>query len=70
MPLIHGLEQKELDKIKNSAPVEDKPSKGIPNFWLNVLQNSTRNMIFKNDEPILCYLNDIRLEIHTDPHVR
>lgn len=40
--------------------------KGIPNFWLETLQafRITAEMIQEHDEPVLAYLQDIRVRMH------
>lgn len=43
--------------------------KGIPNFWLETLNNSSMTGAFDCDRTALKYLNDIQLELNTDPNL-
>uniref|UniRef100_A0A915E1E0 Nucleosome assembly protein n=1 Tax=Ditylenchus dipsaci TaxID=166011 RepID=A0A915E1E0_9BILA len=59
----------ELQKLENNAPVEGTPSKGVPGFWFYALNNASQisDMIHEYDAPILKFLVDISLQVHTDP---
>lgn len=58
------------ESLATTAEVEtvSADSKGIPNFWLNVLQNDREleKLIQKEDEEVLKYLMDIRVNIKDD----
>lgn len=41
--------------------------KGIPNFWLETLNNSSMTGAYECDRLALKYLNDIQLDLGTDP---
>lgn len=43
------------------------PIKGIPNFWLETLNNSSMTGTFECDRPALKYLKDIQLDLSSDP---
>uniref|UniRef100_A0A915CPD5 Uncharacterized protein n=1 Tax=Ditylenchus dipsaci TaxID=166011 RepID=A0A915CPD5_9BILA len=68
-PLIHNLDEDELQKLENNAPVEGTPSKGVPGFCFYALNNASQisDMIHEYDAPILKFLVDISLQVHTDP---
>jgi len=70
VPLINELDQEELQRIENNAPVEQgNYSKGVPGFWYNVLNmTQVADIIQDYDVPIIKeYLEDITTEIHTNP---
>lgn len=43
--------------------------KGIPNFWLEALHNSSMTGAYECDRSALKYLNDIQLEMNMDPNL-
>lgn len=43
--------------------------KGIPNFWLETLNNSSMTGTFDCDRPALKYLSDIQLELSTETNL-
>lgn len=43
--------------------------KGIPNFWLETLNNSSMTGTFECDRPALKYLKDIQLDLSSDTHL-
>ncbi|CAH8485736.1 unnamed protein product [Dicrocoelium dendriticum] len=51
-----------------SKPNEDDHSKGIPEFWLQVLKNAplASELIQEHDEKILRHLTDIKCTLHSD----
>ncbi|KAI1716609.1 nucleosome assembly protein (NAP) domain-containing protein [Ditylenchus destructor] len=69
VPLVHGLGEEELQKLEKEAPIEGTPSKGIPEFWYNALNNTSQlgEMMHEYDVPILKYLFDITTEVHSEP---
>jgi len=64
------------EKKENEKRTEDKEDeeededdeKGVPNFWLEVLQSSSRfeHLILEQDEPVLEYLVDIRVRMERE----
>jgi len=58
-------EEEEGEKPKAS----EQPLKGIPDFWLTVLQNNdyVAQMIEEHDLPILQHVTDITVEYFTEP---
>lgn len=69
IPLIHGASDELLKKLEDEAPIEGKPSKGIPEFWYHVLNNVAQisDIIHEADVPILKHLCDITADVHTQP---
>jgi hypothetical protein len=69
-PLLTDFSPEALQKLMNNAPAEVIPSKGVPDFWLNVLKNTnhTEEMIQEWDAPILKHLIDITSQIHVNPN--
>lgn len=57
--------------IEENARDEETPSKGIPDFWLEVMSSAwmLNEMIQKYDAPILKFLVDITYETHVNPNV-
>jgi len=66
-PLLHTVSPEELKHVEDSAPEADAETKGIPDFWLTVLMNSTDVNIFFCDVPLLKHLTDVTCELHSDP---
>jgi len=64
-------EESELaEDVKDKVKVEDdkekkdeKPAKGIPEFWLTIFKNIeiTQDMVQDHDEPVLATLNDVKV---------
>lgn len=52
---------------KGKSDDEDE-EKGVPNFWLEVMQSSrsVSSIIFDHDEPVLEYLKDIRVRMDAE----
>jgi len=48
---------------KGDEAKEDKPAKGVPEFWLTIFKNIeiTQDMIQEHDEPALAALNDVKV---------
>lgn len=64
-------EKKEDEKRteeKEDEDDDDEDEKGVPNFWLEVLQSSSRfeHLILEQDEPVLEYLVDIRVRMESE----
>ena len=57
------VSDKIMPKLENGA--DDPTEKGVENFWLETLQSFriTSEMIQEYDEPILSYLQDIRIKL-------
>jgi len=70
VPLIHGASEDLLKKLNEDAPVEGVPSKGVPEFWYHVLNNVAQisDLIHEQDVPILKHLQDITVDVHTEPN--
>jgi hypothetical protein len=66
--LIHGLAAEELEELYSKSEA-DTGSKGIPDFWLNVLRSSDliSDLIQEHDEPILKYLTDVTTSVDMSP---
>ena len=60
---------KRLQQLEMEAPEADAKVKGIPEFWLSVLMNSSDIDIYQCDVPILKHLTDITCELLSDPAV-
>lgn len=63
-----GSDEIATEAPKGEADLNAAASEGIPNFWLNVLQNDREieKLIFKEDEEVLKHLIDIRIAIKDD----
>ncbi|PKI48591.1 hypothetical protein CRG98_031010 [Punica granatum] len=59
---VHGT-------LNNAIKDHDDGTKGIPNFWLTVLKNNEvlAHKIFKRDEELLQYLQDIKWSMMESP---
>ncbi|VDK58576.1 unnamed protein product [Anisakis simplex] len=69
-PIINGLTEEEVKKMDEaSAPEPSEGTKGVPDFWLNLLKSVDHlaEMIQEHDEPILKHLYDITVEIGENP---
>ncbi|VDD90663.1 unnamed protein product [Enterobius vermicularis] len=68
--IINGLTEEDAKKIEEtSAPEPETPTKGIPDFWLNLLKgvDHIAEMIQEHDEPILKHLVDVTVQIGENP---
>ncbi|CAJ0584836.1 unnamed protein product, partial [Mesorhabditis spiculigera] len=66
--IIHGVTDEDLESTFANSP-ETSGDKGIPNFWLHVLEScdSTSEMIHEHDKEVLKYLIDITTTVHGAP---
>jgi len=70
--LSTGIEGKvKLEDSKSTTPVDNNSEqiKGIPDFWLTILKNTSliSDMIQPYDEPILKHLTDVRVYLLEEP---
>lgn len=58
--------------MKGNTEVNTGSTKGIPDFWLNVLKSVevTADMIQECDDDVLKHLNDITIALSQNPMVR
>jgi len=52
-----------VEDDKNDEKKDEKPAKGVPEFWLTIFKNIeiTQDMIQDHDEPALAALNDVKV---------
>uniref|UniRef100_A0A2S2QC59 Nucleosome assembly protein 1-like 1-B n=1 Tax=Sipha flava TaxID=143950 RepID=A0A2S2QC59_9HEMI len=60
-----------LEDKKPETTIDNEQIKGIPDFWLTILKNTSliSDMIQPHDEPILSHLTDIKVYLLDEPMV-
>uniref|UniRef100_A0A914ZAE7 Nucleosome assembly protein n=1 Tax=Panagrolaimus superbus TaxID=310955 RepID=A0A914ZAE7_9BILA len=68
VPIVYNLHEKAVEQFTKSLK-EDDGVKGVPDFWLHVLQgcDATAVMIEDEDVEILKHLKNIETEVTTNP---
>jgi nucleosome assembly protein 1-like 1 len=66
---LEGKIKLEDSKPAATLPITDVKIKGIPDFWLTILKNTSliSDMIQPHDEPILSHLTDVKVYLLEDP---
>lgn len=63
----YSIDGIDLGAVKKLSLLAEQPLKGVPNFWLDALKNSSVYQINSDDEAILQFLIDIKLIMDTTP---